>query len=672
MGERRWLILFAILPLLAGCGSEEDEDEPRSPSIWVLPSPLESLAEDTFFDHPWPSDLRREADGSVRFEGWPNPFLKPSLRNYIESMAGVLTGFSPAASGFVRFEIALDESSLPGSPNEALDPESAVQLIDVDPTSASYGERRPLKLHFRTEPGVYWPERTLAFMPAFGRPLRPSTRYALVVTDRARGENGERLRASAALAQVLGLASADGAAITARAALEPVVESLASLGIPKRQIVQLAVFTTNDPVGPTARIRDWVLDNFSAPDVVADSWVVKDHQRGFMNVYEGIYGPSPDFQDGQIPFVSYGHGGALAFDQAGQPVLQREFPLRFALAVPDEDRCPPPAEGYPIVLYAHGTGGSYRSMLGAGDEAEALAERCMATIGIDQIFHGTRPGSGGNVETLFFNVDNPVAARANGPQSAIDVVQQARLFTETKIRVPAAVSRSGKDVHFDPSRVAFFGHSQGGLNGPMFLAVDDQARGGVLSGSGSMISITLLEKTKPVNVAALVKTVFLGLNVADAAEVNELHPAISLAQTIVDPTDPIHYVSLIVLEPRPGFVAKSVLMTEGVNADFSGDNYTPPHAIEVQAVALGLPPQEPVIHPIAELAWSGLSPVVIPPGGLSGNLAGGAASGVLAQWEASRASDGHFVIYDIPEAMAQAAGFVRNLMDDPKGRVPAP
>jgi predicted esterase len=393
-----------------------------------------------------------------------------------------------------------------------------------------------------------------------------------------------------------------------------------------------------------------------------------------MSVYEGRYVPSPDFQEGKIPFVSYGDGGALAFDAAGDPVLQREFDLRFALAVPDEDRCPLPAEGYPLVLYAHGTGGNYRSMLGAKDEAEALAKRCMATMGIDQIFHGTRPGSDSktSVELLFFNTENPVAARANGPQSAIDVVQQARLFTETQIRVPAAVSRSGKDVHFDPTRVAFFGHSQGGLNGPMFLAVDNQSRGGVLSGSGSMISITLLEKTEPVNVAALVKAVFLGLNAEDAAEVNELHPAIALAQTIVDPTDPIHYVRAVALEPRPGFSAKSVLMTEGVNEDFSGDNYTPPHAIEVQAVALGLPPQEPIIHPIAELAWTGLSPVVIPAGGLSGNLAGGNASGVLAQWEAARASDGHFVIYDIPEAMAQAAGFLRHLMDDPKGRVPAP
>lgn len=669
--HRAGFFLLATL-VLSGCGADE-AGEPEGQSIWVVPSPLEALAAETFFDHPWPSDLRKEPDGTIRFAGWPNPLELPILDNYVGSMEGVLTGFSPAASGLARFTVELDPASLPATPNDSIAEDSSVMLLDIDPASPGFGTRQPIALEFRVEAGVYWPRHTLAFLPAFGRPLRPATRFAFVVTDRVRGANGETIVPGPGLAQVLGLASADGAALSARGALEPVVDSLGGLGIPARSIVHLAVFTTNDPTEEATRIRDWVIASYPAPVVIADSWLRKDHDRGFMHVYEGLYGPSPDFQQGEIPFQSYGDGGALTFDADGTPVVQREFDLRFALAVPDEDRCPMPEAGYPIVLYAHGTGGSYRSMLGGGDEAEALAERCIATMGIDQIFHGTRPGANaGNVELLFFNVENPDAARANGPQSAIDVVQQARLFTETKIVVPAAISRSGKDVRFDPERVAFFGHSQGGLNGPMFLAMDDQARGGVLSGSGSLISITLLEKTKPVNVAGLVKSVFLGLKGDDAAELSSFHPAISLAQTIVDPTDPIHYVRQIALEPRAGFAPKSVLMTEGVNADFTGDNYTPPHAIEVQAVAMGLPPQEPIIHPIAELAWTDLSPVTIPPEGLSGNLAGGAASGVLAQWEAAKASDGHYVIYDIPEAMAQAGGFVRFLMDDPKGRVPAP
>ena len=99
------------------------------------------------------------------------------------------------------------------------------------------------------------------------------------------------------------------------------------------------------------------------------------------------------------------------------------------------------------MLYAHGTGGNYRTMLGSGNEAESLAARCIATMGVDQIFHGMRPGAGmGSPELLFFNVVNPVAGRANAAQSAIDVVQQARLFGETHFTIPAEISGRGAPI----------------------------------------------------------------------------------------------------------------------------------------------------------------------------------------------------------------------------------
>jgi hypothetical protein len=77
------------------------------------------------------------------------------------------------------------------------------------------------------------------------------------------------------------------------------------------------------------------------------------------------------------------------------------------------------------------------------------------------------------------------------------------------------------------------------------------------------------------------------------------------------------------------------------------------------------------VHPIAELAWGNLEAVSVPAEGLSGNIGQGQASGALSQWPASDASDGHVVIYEIPEAMQQATAFVRHMMDEPNGRVPA-
>jgi hypothetical protein len=112
-------------------------------------------------------------------------------------------------------------------------------------------------------------------------------------------------------------------------------------------------------------------------------------------------------------------------------------------------------------------------------------------------------------------------------------------------------------------------------------------------------------------------------------------------------------------------------MTEGVLADGTGDSYAPPHSIEILATTMGLPPRTPVVHTVDELAWTGLSPLSIPPGGLSGDIGGGLASGVLAQWVPAN-GDGHFVVYTIPAAMNQAAVFLENLGADPVGLVPPP
>ena len=53
--------------------------------------------------------------------------------------------------------------------------------------------------------------------------------------------------------------------------------------------------------------------------------------------------------------------------------------------------------------------------------------------------------------------------------------------------------------------------------------------------------------------------------------------------------------------------------------------------------------------------------MTVPPGGLSGNLANGQASGVLGQWAVPAGDDGHFVVFDVPSARVQAAQFLENL-----------
>lgn len=657
------LALFA----LAGCGESAD-----ATSIYVVPSSLSELSDDKFFDHPWPSDLRME-NGFIRVTGYPNPRANAVINEYIESTEGLFDGFSPAAAGYVRFTGPIDPTSLPADPVAAMQDGASVVLLDIDPVSPERGQKKLVTLQWREQSGVYYQPNTLAFMPSIGYPLRPKTRYALVVTNAVKSKGGSPIGPSDDLRKVLGLDQAEGATRTAHDALATAVAEIENKGIPRDTIAHLAVFTTNDPTGELYAVADDVHANVEVPDV--GQWKLET-TNSLLDQYTGLYGPSPNYQAGQIPFEAYGDGGAFNFE-GGHPAVVDQFYLRYSMVVPNRTKCPMPVAGYPIVLYAHGTGGDFESYLNDGTAYEAV-KRCFAMMGVDQIFHGTRPGAPpdgdeGKIQLLFFNFQNPIAARTNGRQSAIDEVQRARLFTERKITVPSTVTPDQVEVRFDPSKVMYFGHSQGGLNGPLYLAADDSARGGVLSGSGALLIIALLEKTEPQpSVAGLVKTIFLQLKPEEEEELDELHPTLSLAQTIVDAVDPIHYARNIIREPRMGFASKSIYMTEGINPDGVGDSYAPPHGIEAHGVALGLPLMEPFQRAIVEAAWGGLGTVVIPAEGLTGNLANGNASGVIAQWAVPPDSDGHFVVFDVKAAKFQAANFLRNLADDPKGRVPPP
>jgi hypothetical protein len=668
-------------------------------SIFIVPADVSSLKDTAFFDHPWPSDYRLDANGNILLAGVYNPFAEPIVTAYVTSLTGAIKGFSTAAYGYMRFATDLDPTSLPATPTDTLDPSATVQLINVDPSSPEHDKRHVAQVSFRQASGDYWQADTLVVGPALGYPLLPNTKYAIVVTRGVRSTAGAAIGPSPDLSAVLGLTATSSTNKPVHDLFAPALADVVALGIPASNIAHFTVFTTNDPTAELFKVVDLLPALVPAPTVLpngapgtssfagedagaanASSLVsdTADVSPGIYDVYQGWYGPAPNFQQGTAPYLD--SGGNFVFDSSGNAVLQNTFPMRFTLVVPNAGPCPMPASGYPILLYAHGTGGDFRSVIdeenGVGD---AMARQCIASMGIDEIFSGARPGAPapgdpnaeGDEEVSFFNVGNPSAMRTNTRQSAIDIVTQARLFTETKMAIPAATAVTGKAIVFDPTKLLFMGHSQGGLSGPLYLASHASALGGVLSGSSSSVPITLLDKTSPSPSVAGLWLFLLGLTQpSDVAELTLFHPMMSFAQTVIDPIDPLVYMQYLIERPRPGHAPKSIYQTEGVNPDGTGDTYAPPQGIEVGSVAIGLPRQAPGVHTVVEEAWGGIGDLSIGSSGLAGNLADGGASGVLAQFVPAPNDDGHFVFFDVPACRLQAAQFAANLAASPQGKIP--
>jgi predicted esterase len=346
-------------------------------------------------------------------------------------------------------------------------------------------------------------------------------------------------------------------------------------------------------------------------------------------------------------------GGSIDLDDG--TIVEGTFDARFALSVPLTTM---PAEGYPIVLYSHGTGGDYRSFLEDGT-ADRLAQIGIAVMGIDQIHHGERNPTTNSPDILFFNITNPPAVRYNTLESAVDVVSQARFAAAMDIPL-AILDRDGAQVRLDASRMYFFGHSQGGLVAPLYLAIDDATHGGVISEGGGLIGYALTLKTEPINIPVIVAGA-LGIRDIASEDLTLFHPVISLVQGWIEPSEPTNYAPMLFSHPRAGYAAKSIFMTEG-----GMDPYTPPPAIEALAVAMGTPQVDPISHRIPNEDFLGIAPAGPT---VTGNVAGGTATAGLLQF----ANEGHFAVFDNADCKARYVGFFTSLIAAPgPGTIPPP
>jgi hypothetical protein len=624
--------LVALLLMIVGCGGG--------------PTALHDLHQTSasdFYDLPFPSDAHLKADGTIDFTLYKR--TTNIVDSYIDTISAVEHGFGLSAGMFFRFDAPLDPASLPQAAADSLLASSSVFLVDVTPGSPTYDKRLPVRARFTAGAyefiGVNW----LGVIPIPGLPMREKTHYACVLTDGIHGTGGHAIRRAADFDAVVAKnapSSGDAKIAAAAKAYAPFVAWLAAHPDVAPHVVNAAVFTTADETPIMKKLRDAVYAQAPAPTLENLQYDGED-KAGVDQLYEGTYA-GPNFQTGTPPYST--SGGQIIFGSDGTPKVDHmETALRFAMTIPEGTM---PANGWPVVIYQHGTGGNYMDFVGDGSGATAANVTAgdgsliaqMAMVSTDQVLHGTRSPPGTDYDIAFFNFQNPYAVHDNPHQGALDGFSVVRLLHSIDV---AAAPSTGQHIKFDLDRIYFKGHSQGGLTGPLFLAAEPEVKGAILSGAGGDLVYSILYKTQPVNIPNLVQLFF-------ADHVDEFHPFLNLIQDYFDDADPVTYGRLIFQEPIAGNAPKSIFQSLGIV-----DHYAPYENIEALSLAIGNQPEGPMLQPIDNLALTSLT-WGMPP--TMNNVAGGKATGVLLEYDATMGEDGHFVVFDEPNAANQANRFL--------------
>lgn len=587
---------------------------------------------------PWPTDRLRTADGHVDLSTFPNPSVD-LLDTYLSYGEEVLDGFGLNSSIYVELDGAVDLASLPDAALSQSDPLAVAQLVDVTPESPRYGQRWPVKFHFYgqgTDP--YYRPNTLAMRPMFGFPLAEGETFCALITRAVRGADGRVLGQAKAFADAL----APGGEPT----LEPLRAWLPSSPLQAVDVAVATCFTTGRPTGDLRRVRAFL----ESQPVPAWADVSYEGKASYNYEFQGHY-LAPNFEAGDKPYAST--GGDFRLDAQGQPIVQEQELIRARVLVPTAYTMPP--AGWPVVLYAHGTGGDWGTCTyTVGPE---LARKGLAVVCIDQPLHGDRAPEGGltsdELELYSFNFMNPRSGRYLFQQSAVDTMSLTRALAGGGLDMAAADTSFGKPVRFDPGKIAFFGHSQGGISGAIAIGVEPKIKLATLSGAAGVLIQTILLRKDPMDIAAMAGQVMD----IDAADLDSFHPAMTLVQTLVDATDPVNYAPYW-LNPAPGGVAKHVFVTSGLL-----DAQSPSVGNEAMCAAGGVPQLKPIAHQSPAHVIAGLPELSLPVVSDITTLAGERRTAAQRQW----ASGNHWVGLDDADAVALWGTFFQTFA---KGQTP--
>lgn len=632
-------------------------------------------AERDFFRLPFPSDARLRG-GGLDLEGFPRPpahfapapELAEVIARWMAHLEQDTSGF--AVDGAVVFRSSTGVRAVKG-----------IHYVNISPDHPKYGEGIEA-LTYTAENGSvsgnnYICDNWLAVEPIDGVVLDPGVTYAVMLSTASEASGGGSFVQDADLELMLRSSAPDEAAKTAAwdsfAPLRAYLKSAANTGekaIAPHEIAIATVFTTGPHRDLMARAREAA---YAGPLAVRDLHVCEaagdspcssaagltDEERNERRCgapdpdFTEIHGrvTLPIFQEGRPPYASL--GGKIQVE-GGVPTLHAVQDVCFSLTVPNTTA---PANGFPTLVFAHGTNGSFRTAISNG-LARRAAQSDIATLALEGLLHGERRGDsdadglvdGLPLDQLVFNLRNPDAARDNPLQGAIDQFTAVRLaggFAQATAPEPPPAA-------LDPDNIFFMGHSQGAQAGVAFLPFEPQVHAAVLSGAGSNLLRALLAKTEPKvtlpdgNAYPPKDLLQLAFQERPDHPLTTAHPMLMLFNTFVNRSDGDVYSPLLRRGADPEIGGKHLLMYIG-----HVDHYTPLRSAGSLAVGAGLAVGGDNLFPApcdqyAEdeakacgYSTTGFMPITALPA--SGNVNG--VTAVVLMRNEPKGMDGHFVAF---------------------------
>ena len=648
------LASFAILSLVA-C----TDDAPDDTIAFDLDS---SLSGPTFWDFPFPSDLRLTADGRPDLAGFPNRRELPIIKDLL-SAASERAGFPVMPIAWFKFtatppQLALDQVI-------AAAPDSSALLVDIDATSDERGALYPLVAQTLVDDD-FTGTGLVAIAPRPGIVLKSHTRYAFVLrrgfspatevppsfTEIAAGKGGTEVRELYA----------------------PLWDTLDELAIARTDVLVATVFTTGDEVSVLRDRSESVLASANA--VIADLHVDPTDgasHAGFCELVGTV--TVPQYQVGEAPFGA--GGGRFVLDDAGAPIAQGSMTVPLTIAIPKGTM---PAAGWPLWQFFHGSGGASFDLIDDGPSATpesgpqagagpgtVVARRGIASASSALPINPQRlPGAS---DYAYLNLNNLSAFPSTFQQGVFE--QRLLLDALVALEIPASTLAGctgislppGATAHrFNSANLTAGGHSMGGMYTNMIGAVEPRFGALTPFGAGGFWNMMILDTS----IVAGARDLLGGVLGVDSEQLSFVHPTLSLIGLGWEIAEPGASMDRLAHRPFAGTSPRHIYQPIGKD-----DKYFPNPVFDAAALAYGN-------EQTGELVWQGTQDALrlagldgMKPYPVRANGAHGTTS-VVVQYEDGGIVDAHQIHRQLDAVKFQYGCFLASYLRDGVPTVPAP